>query len=128
MKKKFFQKFEIKKHSLGFTLIELLAVILIFSLVSGIGAVILVTSLRTSTKTNTITNVKQNGNFVISQMVKVIRDATDIASPDCTIAVYPTPVPTVTSITVDTSTGSQATFTCDTANNSITYNDTPNPT
>jgi prepilin-type N-terminal cleavage/methylation domain-containing protein len=116
--------------SKGFTLIELLAVIIVFSLISGIGSVILITSLRTSTKTNTLTNVKQNGNYVITQMSKVIRNSVSV-SPNCTIAVYPTPVPTITAISVTDATGLQTTFTCDSVNNSISYytsaNITPQP-
>ncbi|MDE2026451.1 MAG: type II secretion system protein [Patescibacteria group bacterium] len=118
-----------KKLTLGFTLIELLAVIIVFSLVSGIGTVILVTSLRTSTKTDTLTNVKQNGNFVISQMSKIIRDATDVSSPTCTISANNlTPIPTITSISVTSSSGSIATFSCDSTNNTILYSTSDSPT
>ncbi len=136
LKIKFFSIiYKVTKNTNGFTLIELLAVIVVFSLVSGIGTVILVTSLRTSTKTDTLTNVKQNGNYVITQMSKTIRDATDVSSPlivsptpTCVTAVYPTPVPTITAITVTDPDGNQTTFTCDSVNNSITYYTSANPT
>lgn len=122
--RKYIHRFLANKN--GFTLVELLAVIIIFSLISGIGAVILVTSLRTSTKTNTLTNVKQNGDYAISQMVKVIRNAQAVTDPNCTIAGALTPIPTVTSISVTNPDGSSATFNC--AGNSITYATGTNPT
>lgn len=59
----------------GFTLIELLAVIFILIIVGTIVGAILVSSLRGTNKANTITVVRQNGNFAIMQMAKMLRYA-----------------------------------------------------
>lgn len=56
----------------GYTLIELLAVIIILITVGTIITSILVTSLRGGNKSNTTNDVRQNGNYVISQMSKMI--------------------------------------------------------
>ncbi|MDE2026686.1 MAG: type II secretion system protein, partial [Patescibacteria group bacterium] len=124
-----------KADSYGFTLIELLAVIIVFSLISGIGTVILVTSLRTSTKTDTLINVKQNGNYVITQMSKTVENAQSVSSPlvvsptpTCITTTNLTPVPTINAITLTDPDGNQTTFTCDTTNKSISYYTSANPT
>ena len=91
----------------GFTLIELLAVIIVFSLIGSLAGSILVNSLRTSNKTNVVTTVKENGNFAITQMGKILRDATSLQSP------YPcvTPV-TQTSVTLVASDGNTVVLDC----------------
>ncbi|MCL5433255.1 MAG: prepilin-type N-terminal cleavage/methylation domain-containing protein [Patescibacteria group bacterium] len=59
----------------GFTLIELLAVMIVLIVVGVIIVEILYSTMRGSGKTNLITQIRQNGNFTISQMSKIIRDA-----------------------------------------------------
>lgn len=86
----------------GFTLVELLAVIIVFSVVTSIIAGILVTSLRTSNKTNIISTVKQNGNFALTQMSGVIRNARVLVSPyPCGSPSTPTTVTQLQLITAD---------------------------
>lgn len=63
------------KNSNGFTFIELLAVIAVLISIGAIIGTILITSLRGTNKTNTITNVRQNGNYALSIMAKMIREA-----------------------------------------------------
>lgn len=59
----------------GFTFIELLAAIVILITIGGIVVSIFVSSLRNTTKTNTITIVRQNGNFAITHMSRMLRFA-----------------------------------------------------
>lgn len=59
----------------GFTLIELLAAMIVFGAVGTIIAAILFSSFRGAGKTSTLTIVRQNGNYVISQVAKTLRNA-----------------------------------------------------
>lgn len=63
------------KYKNGFTLIELLAVMVVVIVIGGIGFSIIFSSLRATNKTNTLTSARQNGNYAISQMSKMIRFA-----------------------------------------------------
>ena len=65
-------KFKIKNCQKGYTLVELLAVIIILITVGTIITSILVTSLRGGNKSNTTNDVRQNGNYIITQMSKMI--------------------------------------------------------
>lgn len=102
----------IKGSSEGFTLVELLAVIVVLIAIGSIIGAILFSSLRGSTKTNAITNVKHNGGFAISQMAKMVRDAKSLEYPRPCVVVSPTPVPTVTEVTIVNFDGGQTTFIC----------------
>lgn len=59
----------------GFTLIELLTGLVVLGVVGTIVSGIVVSSLRGSAKTNTVTVVKQNGDYAISVMGRMIRNA-----------------------------------------------------
>jgi prepilin-type N-terminal cleavage/methylation domain-containing protein len=61
-----------KKLNKGFTLVELLAVMFILVSVGGIVTSILISTLRNSSKGNSVNDVRQNGEFVIAQMSKMI--------------------------------------------------------
>ncbi len=61
----------IKKNK-GFTLIELLVVIAMIGIVASIALNIFTSTLRGGSKTTSIDNIRQNGNYVISQMSKMI--------------------------------------------------------
>jgi len=63
------------KNSKGYTLIELLAVMVVMITVGLIVATILVSSLRGSNKTNTINTIRQNGNYTILQISKMLEFA-----------------------------------------------------
>ena len=115
------------KNSEGFTLIELLAVIFILIAVGTIIGAILVSSLRGTNKTNTITVVRQNGNFAIMQMVKMLRSAKRLDFPvSCLLPLSPTPIPTYSSVTFTSFDDGQTTFSCndslDTPPNTIASN------
>lgn len=64
-------KFKIKSVK-GFTLVELLAVMFILTTVGTIVVSILFSALRNGNKGNTINDVRQNGEFIVSQMSKMI--------------------------------------------------------
>ncbi len=91
----------------GYTLIELLAVMVVMIATGTIITSILVTTLRGGNKGNTTNNVRQNGNYVITQMTKMIAYARSFDgvstdgttySPDCTVTIPPPPNPTPTPI------------------------------
>ncbi len=56
----------------GFTLIELLAVMVIMVSVGAVITSIIVSALRSGNKSQTINDVRENGNYVLSQMSKMI--------------------------------------------------------
>lgn len=69
-----YQKSNIKnqKSQYGYTLIELLAVMIILVTVGVIMTSILIIALRGGNKSNTTNDVRQSGNYITSQMSKMI--------------------------------------------------------
>jgi type II secretory pathway pseudopilin PulG len=63
---------KIKNSNNGYTLIELLAVMIILIAVGTIIASIFVSALRGGNKSTTTNDIRQSGNFAISQMSKMI--------------------------------------------------------
>jgi len=59
----------------GFTLIEILIVIGIFGILAFIGTNMFFTILKSSAKTRVLAEVKQNGNYAISVMERMVRNA-----------------------------------------------------
>ncbi len=72
------QKF---KNNFAFTLIELLTVVAVFATIATLVTSILFITFRLLNKSNTLIAVKSNGNYALSQMVEVIRNARTIKSP-----------------------------------------------
>lgn len=70
-------KFQISNFKLrrGFTLIELLVVVVVLAIVGSIVTGVITFSIRGTNKTNTIENIRQSGNYTISQMSKTIEYA-----------------------------------------------------
>ena len=92
----------------GYTLTEILVSLSVFAIVSGIVLTILVISFRGTKKTETITNIKQNGNSALNQMVKAIRFAKSLDDP-----VSCNPTVTTSSITFTSlSDAGQTTLSC----------------
>lgn len=73
--KNFFLSKDSLAQNVGFTMIELITVMIVLLIISGIVLSIMFSSLRVTNKTNVLTSVKQNGNYAISQMEKIIRNA-----------------------------------------------------
>lgn len=73
---------EIKKKqnqkSAGFSLIEILVVIGVLAIAVVIGTNLFFTTFRSSTKTKTLTMVKQNGDYALSVMERLIRDSEEV--------------------------------------------------
>lgn len=67
----------------GFTLIEILVVVGILGLIAVIGTNMFFSILRGSTKTRVLAEVKQNGNYALSVMGRMIRNSKGITS-SCT--------------------------------------------
>lgn len=61
-----------KSKMRGYTLVEMLAVIVVFSMIGGIIAAIFASSLRGSNKANVTNEVRQNGNYALTQMSRMI--------------------------------------------------------
>lgn len=63
-----------KDHlSRGFTLIELLAVIIVLIVISSIIVGVFMTTLRSVNKSNSLSAIRENGNYAITQISKMIR-------------------------------------------------------
>ena len=74
--------------SKGFTLIELLVVMGVLAIMGGVILSIFFSVLRGTNKTNQLIIVRQNGNYAISQMSKIIRNAKRLEYPaSCTPSV-----------------------------------------
>jgi type II secretory pathway pseudopilin PulG len=69
--------FKIKNLSGGFTLVELLVSLILLTTVFSIIFAIVWISLRNTIKVNNMNNIRQNGNYTISQMTKMLQFATE---------------------------------------------------
>lgn len=115
-----------KFNNKGYTLIELLAVMIILISVGTIITAILVTSLRGGNKSNTTNEVRQSGNYIISQMSKMIAYARTFDgvstnginyTTDCTVTQPPAPTPSIAPvlyryIKISSFDGGQTVFSC----------------
>lgn len=70
------------KKQKGFTLVELLVAIGILGVVGGIATIILFTTLRSASKSDIMREVKQNGDYAISVMERMVRNAQGVETVD----------------------------------------------
>lgn len=111
-----------RKFQSGFSLVEMLAVLAITGVVGTLMFQTLSSTLRGANKSGSIATIQQNGNFVLSQMTRMIRYSIALESPD-TCYSGPTPTPVVsTSITIRNVDNNTTTFSCDTGTGSIASN------
>jgi len=89
----------------GFTLIEMMMVVGILGIIVVLGSGAFFSILRGSTKTKTLQMVKQNGDYAISVMERMIRNARALVSPVSDS--------TVSSITIKNPDGGETTFSCE---------------
>lgn len=111
-----------KKIQAGFTLIELLAVMIILVVVGTIITSILVSTLRSGDKSTTTNDIRQNGNYAMAQMSKMITFAKSFDGindgitwhTDCVAPPAPTPaLPSqYYSVRISSFDGGQTTFSC----------------
>jgi len=94
---------EMKKN--GFTLIEVMIVVGILGIIAVVGSGAFFSILRSSTKTKTLQIVKQNGDYAISVMERMIRNARVVTDPPISS--------TVSSITIKNPDGGETTFSCE---------------
>ena len=64
-----------RKISKGFTLIEILVVIGLLGIIVAVGSNMFFTTLKSSTKSKILTVVKQNGDYALTIMERLIRDS-----------------------------------------------------
>jgi len=88
----------------GFTLIEMMVVVGVLGIVAVVGSGAFFSILRGSTKTKTLQAVKQNGDYAMSVMERMIRSARSLISP--------TTDSIVSSITIKNPDGGETTFFC----------------
>ena len=87
----------------GFTLIEILVVIGILAIIMVVGSTSFFNLLRGSTKTKTATLVKENGDYALGVIARMIRNAREIS--DCN--------PSMSSIEILNPDGRLTEFSCD---------------
>ncbi len=113
---------KLRRFQSGFTLVEMLAVLAITGVVGTLMFQTLSSTLRSANKSDSIATIQQNGNFVLSQMTRMIRYSVSLESPD-TCYSGPTPIPVVSeSITVRNVDNNTTTFSCDTTTGIIASN------
>lgn len=105
----------------GFTLVELLVVLAISGVAGTIILAALSSTFRGATKSDSISTIQQNGNFVMAQITRSVRYASDLQSPTTCYTGTESPVVS-SSITVLNSDNFPTTFACDTSNGSIASN------
>ena len=114
----------------GYTLVELLAAIVVVVAISSVITNVITSSLRGANKVNIIENIRQTGNFILSQMTKDITyaqmfdgvntgfnpvlDAVGPNPPHYTVcpALVPVPTPLFTEMTVKTAGGNIVKYEC----------------
>ena len=72
------KKMKTKKPNFGFTMIEILVVVGILGVIASVGSIMFFTTFRSSTKTKILSTVKQNGDYALSVMGRVIRDSQEV--------------------------------------------------
>jgi len=64
----------------GFTLVEILVVVGILGIIAVVASTIFFTTLRSSGKTKVLTKVKQNGDYALSVMERLIKDSQEVVT------------------------------------------------
>jgi len=90
---------------LGFTLIELLVVVVVMAVIGTTVAGLFFQTLKGSTKATVIKEVRQNGDYALSVMEKMVRNAREVVS-DCNGA-------PAASLTIKNQDNNQTTFACE---------------
>lgn len=129
----------ISNSKTGFTLIELLVVIGVIAAIGVITSSTIQISLRGAGKVNTIASAKQNGNYAIGEMAKMLRYVKSLdrlsgqpisSTNNCVVGTPVAPTPTQTpiqysSVSVTLFDGTKTTVACDGTGKTITSTSTP---
>ena len=114
------------KNNKGFTLIELLVVMLVLVTIGTIVTGTFMSALRGGNKGNNINDIRQNGNFIIAQMSKMIAYAQEfegVSSTDTADASFSTtcsdPTTVYKYIKIKSFDGGETIFSCDVGNKTI---------
>jgi prepilin-type N-terminal cleavage/methylation domain-containing protein len=104
----------------GFTLIEVLVVAGLLVVVAVVISNMFFTTFRSSTKTKALTTVKQNGDYTLAVMERLIRGSQEVTS---SCPEVPPAAPIVTNnITIKMLNGDEIVFSCDLENKLIASN------
>lgn len=103
-------KFQFKIQNLGFTLVELLVVISLLGIIGAVTTQVFILGFRSQAKSEILKEVKQNGDYAISVMENMIRNASDIPQ---SLAQCNTSLDSLTIVNPD---GYTTTFECVTVN------------
>src|SRR5437867_818255 len=106
------------KAVLGFTLIEVLVSMILVTTVGSIIISIFFGTLRGTNKSNVLTGLRQNGDFALFQIEKMVRFAKSLDSP---VSCITTPAP-LSSITTTYLDDGKTTFACRTTEQDIASN------
>ena len=71
---------KMKSQKSGFTLIEILVVVGILGIIAVVASNVFFTTLRSSGKTKVLTKVKENGDYALSVMERMIRDSQEVVT------------------------------------------------
>lgn len=96
------------KFQAGFTLLEILVVMTVVGLLGSMIVVIFFNSLRSSNKSNAVIQLRQNGNYALTQITNVVRFAKKVGAPIC-YDINPSAGKTLTVTSVD---DVSTTYTC----------------
>lgn len=72
-----------RKYSSGFSLVELLIVVVLMGMISIMISEVFIMTIRSHVKSEIIKEIKQSGDFAMSVMESMVRNATDITVPSC---------------------------------------------
>jgi len=72
------QKSKVKSQNFGFTLIEILVVVGILGIITVVSSTMFFTVFKGSGKTKALTKVKENGDYALSVMERLIRDSQEV--------------------------------------------------
>lgn len=100
-----------QKSKQGFTLIEMLVATTVLALIAAVVTQVFSLTTKSNTKTEVLKEVKQNGDFALELLTRLIRNAQSVTSP-CSATGE-----TTTSLTIKNPDGFFSTFSCKLNNN-----------
>lgn len=115
------------KKNKGFTLIEILVTVGVLGIIAAFGTQMFLSILRNSKKTQVLTEIKQNGDYAINVMERMIRNAEKIIEPDDTCSSCNGHCSSCTDIKIKNPDRSSTVFRCSSSPNNITLSTNGGP-